>query len=215
MADGCHGALSETRVFRKPSVPEAVCAAPEQTQVSDVRSAQARMLWENGWGRRRFASFEAYLQTIPPLPRAPVDVRFGRPVLVDTSMRMVDACRVLGLAFGGDECVFNFPPSRAPDSEVYWMWVVTSSSNVGTAPFNVVQACWTTERGVTALEGVALFAQYPHVLSSGRAVCLAGSRLGSFPAYCACLLMSDGQPTLGVTEYCAANPDRETLLRWW
>lgn len=217
MADGFHGALSETRVVRKTQVLEVVHPAsqPELTRVSDVRGAQARVLWDNGWGRGRFPSFELYLQTIPAIPHAPVDARFCRPVLVDTSMHLTDACRVLGLEFGGDECVFSFPPSRAPDAEVYWMWVIAKSANLGETPYHVVQSCWTTERGVNAIEGVALFAQYPHMLGEGRTVCLAGSRLCSFPAYCAALLMAEGQPTLGVVEYCVASPDRETLLRWW
>ena len=175
MADGFHGVLVETRVVRKAQVVEAALEVlPELTGMSDVRVMQARALWDNGWGRGRFASFEAYLQTIPLVPRAPIDPRYGRAVLVDTSMRMVDACRVLGLAFGGDECVFNFAPSRGPDAEVYWIWVISSCANAGMTPYHVVQSCWTSERGVTALEGVALFAQYPHVLSGGRAVCLAG-----------------------------------------
>lgn len=216
MADGFHGGLALTRVVHKTRVlGRQEEQAPQETHVSDVRQTQARVLWDNGWGRARFPSFESYLATIPSLPRPPADPRFSRAVLVDSSMRLADACRVLGLEFGGDECVFNFPPSRGPDAEVYWIWVVASASNVGQTPFHVMQACWTTERGVTALEGVALFAQYPHVLSHGRMLCLAGSRLCSFPAYCACLLMAEGQPTLGVAEYCVGSPDRETLLRWW
>ncbi len=215
MANGFYHALAETQIVRKAVVLKVVSASPDLTRMSDVRGMQARTLWSNGWGRRRFMSFEAYLQTIPKIPHAPVDARFGRLVLVDTSMTIVDASRVLGLAFGGDESVFNLPPSRAPDAEVYWMWIRANYSNANVAPFDVVQSCTARERGLTALEGVAVFAHYAHMLGNGRSICLAGSRLGSFPAYCACLLILDGQPMLGVTEYCVGSAHQETLLRWW
>jgi len=187
----------------------------QKTTVLDVRSAQARALWDHGWGRGRFSKFEAYLSTIPVLTRGPRDRRFSTPVLVDTSMKLTDACRLVGISFGGDESIFTIPPSRTPDAEVYWVWVCSRPTNAGMAPFHAVQLHNTFERTLIAYEGVAYLIQYPDALVGGVKLCLAGSRLCSFPAYCACLLEAEGQPTLGVTEYCRADPEQETLLRWW
>lgn len=190
-------------------------SSAQQTRILDVRAAQARVLWNHGWGRGRHATFEGYLSTIPEISRPPWDSRFLTPVLVDTAMRLCDACRLTGILFGGDESIFTIPPSRAPDAEVYWIWVCARPTNAGMAPFHAVQIHNNFEKTLIAYEGVAYLIQYPTALSGGVKLCFAGSRLCSFPAYCACLLETEEGPTLGVTEYCKADFGQETLLRWW
>lgn len=189
-------------------------ASIEQTRVLDIRAAQARVLWDHGWGRARHARFEDFLRTIPHMPRGPSDARFGTPVLVDTSVKLTDACRLVGIDFGGDDYVFTIPPSRKPDAEVYWMWVCARPTNAGMAPYHAVQLHSVFEKTLIAYEGVAYLIQYPGALAGGVKLCFAGSRLCSFPAYCACLMGFDEGPALGVTEFCRADPEQETLLRW-
>lgn len=190
-------------------------SSAEQTRVLDIRAAQARVLWEHGWGRARHTRFEDFLRTIPRVPHAPADMRFGTPVLVDTSVKLTDACRLVGIDFGGDDSIFTIPPSRAPDAEVYWMWACARPTNAGMAPHHAVQLHAIFERTLIAYEGVAYLIQYPSALSRGAKLCFAGSRLCSFPAYCACLIGSEDGPILGVTEFCRSDVDQETLLRWW
>lgn len=208
-AGQCVFGVPKTQILELPFEAHA-----EKTVVLDQRILQARTLWDSGWGRGRFPSFEVYLMTIPQIPTLPFDGRFVVPILVDISMRLPDACRLLGIEFGGEESVFTIPPSRAPDAEAYWMWVNLSPGNRGCAPYRVVQIHSTFERALIAYEGIALVAQYPQLLCADTTLCLAGSRLCSYPTYCACLLMVEGQPTLGVTEYCAEGITQETPLRW-
>ena len=189
-------------------------SSAEQTRILDVRAAQARVLWNHGWGRGRYTTFEGYLSTIPQISRPPWDSRFSTPVLVDTATRLCDACRLTGISFGGDESIFTIPPSRAPDAEVYWIWVCSRPTNAGMAPFHAVQLHNNFEKTLIAYEGVAYLIQYPMALSGGIKLCFAGSRLCSFPAYCACLLETEEGPALGVTEFCKADSEQETLLRW-
>ncbi len=200
-----------TEVRRRPS---------PLTQLVDVRAVHARRLWDSGWGHARFQNFATYLLTIPPIPRPPVDVRFASLVLVDTSMRLTDACRVLGLAYGGDDTVFEkFGSSHRVVvpvlAEVYWMWVQDGAENCGRTPFACVHGfAAPNEAGLTAFEGVCFYALHPGVLGR-HAIDCAASRLGSHPAYNACLQIGDdGAPSLGVAEYCVAGPRRGAASKW-
>lgn len=183
------------------------------TRVVDVRTLQARNLWGNGWGQDRFPSFAAYLSTIPPVPLQPPDKRFARAVLVDTMFRLTQACRVLGIAYGGDDSVFSLYPSHGPDSAVYWIWVQDGSACLGLTPYACREAYVPREQGLTAHEGVCLFAAFPKLLQH-HSIDLPGTRLCSYPAYVASLMIVEGAPTLGVAEYCTSHPNRGSASRW-
>lgn len=188
------------------------------TRVIDVRAVHARVLWDSGWGRGgRFQNFAAYLATIPPIPRPPVDVRFNQLVLVDRSVLLTAACRLLGISYGGDDSVFDLydggcASARLP--EVYWIWVQSGRENRGLTPYECVHMFGNREMGLTAFEGVSFFATHSELLNH-HAIDLVASRLGSYPAYNACLLLGDdGAPTLGVAEYCVGAARRGTASRF-
>ena len=188
-------------------------AAPSVTRVIDARAVHARILWDNGWGRGRFKNFEAYVSSIPRIPVMPRGTRFNKLVLVDTTLVLTDACRVLGIEYGGDNTVFTHYPNRPPPAEAYWMWMQDGESTLGLSGFDCVSAAPAKEIFLTAAEGVCWYAGHTGVLF-GRSVELPGSRLGSFPVYSACLMVHEGQPTLGVTEYCVGSPDRGSASAW-
>lgn len=184
------------------------------TRIADVRATHARRLWESGWGRGRFMTFQQYLASIPSVPRQPLDRRFTMLVLVDAAVKLTHACQMLGIAYQGDDTVFSVHGDAPRTPEVYWLWVHDGASNRGRAAFDVRHGSAANERGLTALEGVCLYACHPDVLTS-HSIDLVAARLGSFPAYNACLLLHEGQPTLGVSEYCVGGADRGAPTCMW
>ncbi|MCX6781062.1 MAG: hypothetical protein NT003_03035 [Candidatus Magasanikbacteria bacterium] len=174
----------------------------------DVRASLARVLWNNGWGRENFSTFETYLDSVPLIPEAPDDIRFNRLVLVDTGLSISIATRILGVAYDGGDSVFD---ESSPCAAIYWLWVSEGNFTDGEIPFEVVQSDIESMRGLSVIEGLCFFVQYSRLLSN----CswnLTESHLAAFPAYIACLLWIAGVPMLGVTEYCTGGFGRQTPL---
>lgn len=203
MTDGFHASLNQTVATMAP------------TRVLDLRAVQAQTLWASGWGCERFQTFKQYLMTIPAPPLGVGGAEGRRLVLVDTSMRLTQACRMLGISYHGDDTLFSVHGDAPRTPEVYWLWVQDGSPNRGRTGFEVRNWLPPNQRGLTAFEGVCFYAHYPRVLKR-HSIDLVASRLGSFPAYTACLLWDDDyQPTLGVSEYCKASPNRGAATCVW
>ncbi|OGH62238.1 MAG: hypothetical protein A2848_02085 [Candidatus Magasanikbacteria bacterium RIFCSPHIGHO2_01_FULL_50_8] len=192
-----------------------------RTRVIDVRTVHARVLWDNGWGGGRFPTFASYLATIPRVPTSPAGGmgtakrRFSKLVLVDTMVPLTQVCRLLGVQYGGDDTLFKVHGDVRPQPSVYWMWVDAGDWTAGYPAFSVREALDQMEFALTVEECLALYACSPHLLQSGHGLHAAASRLGSFPAYCGCLMVGDdGVPTLGVAEYCVGASERVTPMRW-
>lgn len=184
------------------------------TRIHDVREVHARVLWEQGWGAQRFPSFGSYLATMPRVPSRPAGGRFSKLVLVDRSMPLTQACRLLGITYGGDDTVFESFGDTPATAPVYWMWVDCGEHTAGQPPLLVREALGRLESALTVIECLALYAANPHAVTAGRCLQAAASRIGSFPAYCGCLMIADGVPELGVAEYCTGSSDRLTPTRW-
>ena len=156
---------------------------------------QAKVLWDKGWGQRLGkSSFAGYLLDIPEIPSffAGYDNRFPHLVLVDQRIQVVEACSMLGVAFDG----VAFAPYDEMTSVkplVYWMRAQDGKAYRNHKP-SVCRTQFVSygdEFGLNAIEGLALYAQYPDLLQQNAAWDLPGSVLVIDRAYCAFLKRSD------------------------
>lgn len=177
----------------------------------DPRVVQAKFLWDKGWGRELgFDSFDAYLATVPEVPedlRAD-DERFPLLVLVDARLGLVKIYELLGVEYdGGDQIFEDFDPTKAKTEKVYWIRAQDGRQNngksVGSCRNQFADA--SDEVGLTAYEGLALFAQNPKGLK-GRAMNLPGSVNRGNRANSACLNWLSVRPRLEWNWYGHGDP---------
>ncbi|MBI4143093.1 hypothetical protein HY480_04435 [Candidatus Uhrbacteria bacterium] len=152
---------------------------------------QAKRLWDKGWGdaswwvdprgdTRGAKSFSEYLDSIPDIPQFPAawDARFPHLVLVDRRAIIVETCWMLNVDFNGDsETLVPYDPATAPTSSVYWMRAQHGKSNWCREPNDCRTefASRGDELGLDALEGLALYAQFPDLLKIDTAMDLPSS----------------------------------------
>lgn len=133
----------------------------------ELRSAAAFKLYDAGWGRELgFNSFEDYLGTIPPVPDFPAGWRgrFDRTVLVDARLPLKKMCGLLEIEFLGDEDTWvDYVPEKTKH-DVYWIRCQDGRKNHGRNVRDCRKAFAAYEVGLTAIEGIALFAQDRSVL---------------------------------------------------
>lgn len=154
---------------------------------------QTKVLWNKGWGQRlNKGTFEAYLLDIPEIPTFPAgyDERFPHLVLVDRRIQVVEACKMLGVSFGGDSTTFvSHDPTKSVKALIYWMRVQDGKLHRNHKP----SVCRTEfaskgdEFGLEAHEGLALYAQSPDLLEINTAMDLPGSVLAVPRGRCAYL----------------------------
>lgn len=143
----------------------------------DQRIAQAKRLWDKGWGRElKIDSFDEYLSSIPEIPERPPIDYLDRLVLVDRRVKLTTACELvgLGLAFSGDEeTLVPFDPEKAK-KDVEWMWCQAGHRNRGKAAKGCREECRKGEIVCDTFEGVAIYTQDPKV-TKGHYLDLPGS----------------------------------------
>lgn len=151
--------------------------------------AQAKVLWNRGWadviaaetnGRTRYRNFGEYLASIPDIPAFPKtwDARFPHLVLVDRRIQIDKTCCLLKVWFrGGNESIVPFHHKQVPRASVYWMRCNYGGKYCRFSPSGVRRrfASRGDERGLDALEGLALYAQYPGLLKIRREMDLLSS----------------------------------------
>ncbi len=192
-----------------------VRSAPARRLVCEASMAHGRALWLSGWGQGRFRSFADYMQTIPSLPpahgssRAQGLARLCEPFLIDGSLSLVRACRMLGFAFAGDDSVFVDMVHDGFLRDVRWAWWSAQALSVCAAAGSL-QGFSVQESVVplTAFEGACLLAQDRSLLQNGRWLVCAGSWMNSSPRYRACFCVQDGEPALAVVDFNALPPER-------
>ena len=151
-------------------------AAVDQAVKDDPRIAQAKILWDKGFGRElKMSSFEEYLASIPVVPSRPSIEYFDRLVLVERRVTLVAACRLSSLKFGGNDNIFvPFDLNETRPDSVYWMWSHDGRRNRNRRPSDCRDAFQTGEIGCDAHEGVAIYAQ-DHAVINGHNMDLPGS----------------------------------------
>ncbi len=173
----------------------------------DIRTRQAKTLWDKGFGEvLGFKSFEQYLEAITEMPERPEDLPdHFQPILVDQRIfrseelgGLVKVCELLGVTFNGDNTTFEpHNPEHVVKDSVYWMWCQDGKQNQGKS----VKACRTqftkaSEIGLSAMEGLAILAQNPDVLNS-HYMDLPSSVRSDGREHCAYLRLWSGGPGLG------------------
>ena len=122
---------------------KAILRGEVEVQLKDSRAhfVQAEILWNKGFGRQiGCRSFTAYVRSIPELPERPENLpQHFKPVLVDTRIvrseqygGLVKVCKLLGVAFDGDNSSFiPYDPKHEVKEDVYWMWCQDGKQNQG------------------------------------------------------------------------------------
>lgn len=197
------------------TVRRVVRAVATQRLVCEASISHGRALWLSGWGQGRYRTFAEYAQTIPSLPqiheasRAQQVVRMCEPFLIDGSLSLMRACRMLGIAFAGDDAVFVDMVHDGFMREVRWAWwspqALTAEGAAGSLRGFTVQQ---TVVPLTAFEGACLLAQDRSLLVNGAWLICAGSWMNSSPRYRACYCQQDGEPTLAVIDMNDLPPER-------
>ncbi|MFH1099219.1 MAG: hypothetical protein V1723_04885 [Candidatus Uhrbacteria bacterium] len=149
--------------------------------------AQAKTLWDKGWaaamldddGNPRYRIFADYLATIPEIPVFPdgYNARFPRLILVDQRIVLTKACQLLGVKYdGNDQAFVPHDPAQAVTTSVYWMRCQDGRIHQNRKPADCRTefAAHGDEVGLSAFEGLSLYAQHPEVID-GHFVDLPGS----------------------------------------
>jgi hypothetical protein len=131
----------------------------------DPRLIQAECLWKYGFGTELgFGTFEAFLDTIPPIPNFPEDYaqRFPDIILVDARISVTRYCALLAIQFpGGDNRTFmDYDPEQSRNEQVYWMRAQDGTRYKGKDVQTSRELFARDEWGLTVKEGIAFFAQH-------------------------------------------------------
>ncbi|MBI2483245.1 hypothetical protein HYV74_03660 [Candidatus Uhrbacteria bacterium] len=181
--DGLHTELQELiRRLESGGVGTNAAAVrmPSGAKVIDPRRAQAKALWDKGWGRELGCKkFEDYLASIPEIPIFPngYTVRFPHLVLVDQRITLTRACQLLGVKFDGNDQTFvPYDPARAVTTQVSWARCQDGRVYNDRKPIDCRTefAAKGDEFGLSAFEGISLYAQHPEVID-GHCMDLPGS----------------------------------------
>lgn len=132
----------------------------ESTSVDNVRTRQAKVLWDLGWGvELGYAMFDEYLENIPHICNWPGGYakRFDQVCLCDGRLPLGVACRLTGVKidFGLDDFRMVAEASGYP----YWMYCHNGQRNCGRNTWTCRLEFAAHEVGLCASEGVALYAQ--------------------------------------------------------
>lgn len=167
----------------------------------DVRTAQAKKLWDAGFGTAlKIDSFSAYLATIPSVPASLVadNPTFPLLILVDPRLGHVKSARLVGLKFAEygntDEALVPFDARHTmPTDTPYWVRAHDGAVNKNRRPSDVRASLTGNQLAGTADVGIAIWIQMgkrSHVMD------LPGSVHASDRGYCAYLGVWHGGPGL-------------------
>lgn len=129
---------------------------------------QAKRLWDKGFGER-YQSFSEYLGTIPGIPEALKhdDVRFPFLVLVDARLSLKKSCELAGVIYVRNGRNFeDYDPKNTRTERVYWMRCQDGQQNRGKTVEASRENFAENEIGLTAMEGIALYAQHPAMIKN-------------------------------------------------
>lgn len=167
----------------------------EDMSTRNARRTQAQVLWDKGWGNAlHFKTFEGYLKTIPPVPKWPAgwEERFDRLLLVDARVPLAKAAK-LAKFWGPDD-------KEKPDDthhytealpEVYWLRCQDGRRHRGQSAQDASEGFLRDERGLMAIEGIALYLQDPSVVTR-HSMFLSCTTTGGFQQFVASLGGKEG-----------------------
>ncbi len=128
-----------------------------------LRKEQAQKLWDHGWDKDTYESFEQYLATIPQIPQELLpDEHFKYLVLVDRRTPLKRAAQYLNVKLnGGGDNYVNVDPHGLRSEQVYWMKCQdgTNANYSKTVRECREKVLKPNETGLTLFEGLSWFAQ--------------------------------------------------------
>jgi len=126
------------------------------------RNRQAEVLWEAGIGRELgYSGIQAYLATIPEPRPNPDPKRFDRLVLADRRLQLHQMCRLLNVAYHLNAAAPLLQDADLPPVEFIWCQDGRRDHyRSGTIDERITDG----ERGMSAVEGLCLYAQQRTVL---------------------------------------------------
>lgn len=147
---------------------------------------QTKRLWDLCIGTELgYWNFEEYAGTIPAIsPRLLLpDREFPLLVLVETRLDLKMLCALANVDFDGDDNTFQPWDARCMrQRQPYWIRMQDGRKNRGRSVADCRESFMQGEIGLTALEGVSAYIQYPEVVADllgpdGHAMVMPGSVL--------------------------------------
>lgn len=169
-------------------VIDAAAANESISLAVNPRLAQARALWDAGFGMEVGAkTFAEYLQGIPSVPDElkHENSAFPHLILVDARVAASAACRLLGVQPKGNDMTAQMKHLNEKGS-VYWIRCQDGGRHLGRSVKEAESKFEAGEQGLSAIEGLALVAQMPELLTS-QYLDLANSTHEGFENSTACL----------------------------
>lgn len=174
-------------------------------KTDDVRTAQAKRLWDIRVGRELgFSSFDAYLATIPEIHEmiGMVDADYPLLVLVEPRLGLKRLCGLGNIDFSGDDRTFvEYDERHCEFEEPTWIRVQDGRNNRNRSVRDCRKSFAKRELGLTALQGVCAFILHPEVVTDtdradGHVLDLSGSIRRGNRDGAACLRMWRGRAEL-------------------
>ncbi len=178
-------------------VIDAAAANESVSLTVNPRLAQARVLWNAGFGKEVGAtSFSEYLTGIPAVPDELKHENSAYPhlILVDARVPAATVCRLLGVQPKGNALTANMAHLQEKGI-VYWMRCQDGGRHRGRSVKDAESTFDAGEQGLSAVEGLALVLQMPTLLQE-RYLDLANSVHDGFENSTACLGTWNGNPEL-------------------
>lgn len=191
----------------------------------DIRVIQAKRLWDLGVGRELgLPNFNAYLATIPEIPAELVQDGPDYPhlVLVETRVGLKRLCYLGSIDFSGDDQTFIEHDERHREfAEPTWIRVQDGRKNRNRAVRDCRNSFVKDELGLTALQGVCSYLQYPNAVvdtsrsdRSPHVMDLSGSVQYDCSFHAAYLAVSSGRAELSWFPDDRAAPQCGSASRW-
>lgn len=179
----------------------------------DIRMDQAHKHWECGlWNiptRTDFRTFRNYLESIPEIDAELLkdDPEFPLIVLVEPRLGLKLLCDIArpglsGIAFDGDDMTFDaYDKRHAEFTKPTWIRVQDGRKNHNRSDRDCRASFGKNELGLTALQGVCTYIQYPQVVGKAgkddtHVMRLPGSDHSVYHGNAPHLFVSDGRPKL-------------------
>lgn len=178
-------------------VIDAAAANESVSLTVNPRLAQARVLWDAGFGKEvGVSSFTEYLSNIPSVPDELKHESSVYPhlILVDARVAASVACRLLGVQPKGNDATAKMPHLNEKGN-VYWIRCQDGGRHLGRSVKEAESKFEAGEQGLSAVEGLALVAQMPELLKS-QYLDLASSIHEGFENSTACLGTWNGNAEL-------------------
>ena len=173
----------------------------------DLRTIQAKRLWDKGFGREvKAKNFKAYLASIPEIPASLItdDPEFPFLSLVDPCVGLVCACSLASVQHSelgySDGDIIPFDERHTDPTQPFWVRHDDGRKNRNRRPDHCRDECTGDLLAGTAMVGLFTYIHHQEIVKEGEHILdLPGSIHHDEPLVCAYLGVWDGQPKLSIS----------------